>query len=149
MKTIQLTNEQYEALQNGESITIAPPKPEQWQQQGGDWFVHPSGCVTGAISSSSYQNFGVERLTKELAEKACDAMRIHNRLLAYVHEFAPKYNPDAIDQRERKYFVFFDKSTNKWYCNHTYASLLGGAVCMPHDVAKELVRKLNSGEVVL
>ena len=40
MKTINLTDEQYQALIDGESVTITPPA-KKWNPCKGNWYVQP------------------------------------------------------------------------------------------------------------
>ena len=92
---IELTQEQVEAFNRGESITITnrsesitiTPKPKQWEPRGGGFWVTGYSQHSNTSSENETREFGVERQTKKAAEKASDAMRTHNRLLAYVDEF--------------------------------------------------------------
>lgn len=142
--TITLTAEQMSALERGESITITPPK-KQWEPAGGAWYISGNGLINEGPHGDSYREFGTERPTKELSEKARDAMRIHNRLLSYVHEHAPdfEFNPVFLN-----YFVFKDHSEDKWKKGNI-DFYHPGLVYMPGDVARSLVEKLNNGTVVL
>jgi len=58
-------------------------------------------------SSSEFKSFGVEYCTKELAEKARDAMRIHNLLLSRKMEECPN---------EGDYTMY--RHDNRWKCSH-------------------------------
>ena len=121
---------------------------KQWQPIGGEWWVDSEGDVLAGMSIDETRQFGMERPTKEQAEKARDEMRVYHRLLAYVHEHAPdyEYNPD-----DDNYYIEnnLDEGVGyyriDWDCNYKRV----GLVYMPEDVAEELCRKLNSGEVVL
>lgn len=148
-RTITLTDEQYQALQNGQSITIEPPEPSKWKPKGGEWFVASDGSVARGISSSEHRDFGAERKTKNLLQKARDAMRIHNRLLAYVQEHAPDYEPGWSNNSEQKWYIEFYHS-DEWYeVDFATTYQVPGAVYMPKDVAVQLARNLNNGTVVL
>ena len=140
------TKKQIESLEQ-QLAEVKKPKP--WEPQGGIFTISSDGQVYSCYTLEVYRQFGAERMTAQLAQKAAEAMRIHNRLLAYVHEFAPDYEPDWNNPREYKYFVYFDKIRNKWQMtyNEIFNSL--GAVYMPEQVAHDLVAKLTSGEVVL
>ena len=87
-KTIILTDDQFAALQNGESITIEPPKPEVkvWEPEGGNWTIFGDGAITEAQSIPRFALYGAERPTKEQAIAARDKMHTFNRILAYVDE---------------------------------------------------------------
>lgn len=120
--------------------------PKKWEPQGGDFFIHANGQIRDAFSKTIYCQFGVERPTFDLAKKAQKAMRTHNRLLAYVHEFAPDYTP-AFDGTTRNCCVFY--YNGKWEVDVWSDFNYAGMVYMPEHVAEELVKKLNSGEVEL
>ena len=125
-------------------------KPEQWEPKGGDWWVDTSGIANWEYESTPCTiKFGVERQTLEAAEKASDAMRTHNRLLAYVDEFGGDWEAGWEDHQQKKYYVYYSYHTLGWCMHHAYNSTIGGTVYMSRDCAKGLVKKLNSGEVVL
>ena len=146
--TIKSTQEQMEKLQAGESITIEPPKPSQWEPKGGSHYILGTKVSIGR-SMEEYRQFGLERTDRAQALKAVKAMRIHNRLLAYVEEFDPNYNPDWVNPDDDKYFVYYDNKHRKWFiASHLYA-YVPGSVYMSKACAKTLLTKLNSGEVVL
>lgn len=150
-KTIVLTDEQYEALQKGESITIEPPKKSSWEPVDGEYEIYSSGEIASKYIDSGHikrKTFGTVRTTEELAEKAAKEMRSFNRLLAYRDEFCPDYKPDWTDMRKPKYYVSFNHINKKWMCYSNNASETF-APCFPETIVKELVEKLNSGEVVL
>lgn len=119
---------------------------KQWEPEGGDWSVDADGEVCKSASSTQYKVFGTERKTREQAEKAAAAMRTHNRLLAYVAEFAPDYEPGS---GCGNYSIYRDLESGKFDFTVNYHVTYVGGVYMPHFVAIELCRKLNSGEVVL
>ena len=121
---------------------------KQWEPVGGEWYVDCTGDASEAPSSEGCREFGLERPTEEQAEKARDEMRVYHRLLAYVHEHAPdyEYNPDEDNYYiEKNLYDFSDKY--RIDSDSSYKRV--GVVYMPEDVAGELCRKLNSGEVVL
>lgn len=124
--------------------------PDKWEPKGGDFVVDFNGFVSRAPTADDTRVFGTEYATREQAEKAAKAMLAHNRLLAYVAEFAPDYEPDWSDSTEEKAYVAKSHGvTGRWSCfvHATYKAV--GLVYMPVDVADELCDKLNSGEVEL
>ena len=123
--------------------------PKQWEPEGGDYFIDPDGLIMDGASSDNYKRFGSERKTREAAERAAIEMRKFNRLLAYRDEFAPGYEPDWNNSEEVKVYVFQDHQSGKYHFAINALCKTIGAVYMPIDVAAELCRKLNSGEVVL
>lgn len=121
----------------------------QWEPVGGEYYIRPTGAIWQGGSENIYRQFGTEYPTEEQAEKARDAMRTHNRLLAYVGEHAPDYEPDWENGDERKGCVYYNYATGKYYVSSTGCAQTLGAVYMPVPVARELAARLNNGEVVL
>lgn len=117
--------------------------PDKWEPKGGGFTIDLDGMVEQFNRSSKRAEFGIEYATREQAEKAAKAMRAHNRLLAYVAEFA-QYHSGV----ENSYVAKRDDSTG-W--DHIMNATRSKAVTvyMPHSMAKELAEKLNSGEVEL
>lgn len=124
--------------------------PDKWEPKGGMHYVNGEGSLSCANSTDETRLFGMEYATREQAEKAAKAMLAHNRLLAYVAEFAPDWEADWSDEGEEK--AYLSKSHSKsgiWtvFVHATYQA--AGIVYMPVSVADELCNKLNSGEVEL
>lgn len=124
-------------------------KKEVWEPEGGDWAVSSAGNIYRCPVNPSSKDFGMQRKTEAAAEKAHDEMRVFNRLLAYRDEFAPGYEPDWGNDMLYKYFVQYVHTSGEYSVNSVSFIDRTGAVYMPKDVAEELCRKLNSGEVVL
>ena len=124
-------------------------KPKQWEPRGGDYWVCAWGDVFGGDPIARTSKFGAERQTAEAAEKASDAMRTHNRLLAYVDEFGGDWEADWYEERQEKSFVFYVYRDRLWALARRYTTCASGTVYMSRDCAEGLVAKLNSGEVVL
>jgi len=146
---IHLTEEQMAQLQSGKPITIEPPKLKQWEHAGGDFYVDSTRDIRRVPSSSEARKFGSERKTLEAAEKARDAMRTHNRLLAYVEEFGGDWEADWEDIEQKKCFVFYNYTIKNWDISYTKAYQTVGTVYMSKECAEELIKKLKSGEVRL
>lgn len=124
--------------------------PEKWEPKGGRFVVLIDGRIfeMGGICCDSEASFGVAHQTCEQAEKAAKAMRAHNRLLAYVAEFAPDWE-SGCDKGVERYYVYFDLARMEYaHCYDVYTKNMG-TVYMPENVAIELASKLNSGEVEL
>lgn len=84
--------------------------------------------------------------TKELAQSAIDSLTLHAKLLAYHAEFCPDYKHQ---HGEDTYTILFNTHLRKYYVIANRISYSRTNVCFPKDVANELVRKLNSGEVII
>ena len=125
--------------------------PDKWEPKGGEWFIDLFGeASTTSMMARELSSFGVSYATREQAEKAAKAMRAHNRLLAYVAEFAPDYNPDWSDDTEEKAYVSkSQRPQGRWSCFVQVKYKAEGTIYMPVSVADELCDKLNSGEVEL
>lgn len=108
-------------------------KPKQWEPKGGSYKYH----VTGSMSSSA------------LVEKSLDALHSYNRLLAYKAEFDADFVPDFNNQRQIKSCVHFEHDSKRFDCSTSIDWQALTVVYFSEQAAKELVRKLNSGEVVL
>lgn len=152
MKTIQLTDEQYSALMQGEPITIEPPKPEKWQPKYGEWYVSISGRVLKGRPFGTFPSFfGMEYQTEEQAVKARDAMRKHNRLLAWLSENDDGWVADWNDDRQGKYYIYsVSTSRGKKYgfaSDWDYKDLT--RIYMSENNARKLVELLNDGTVEL
>ena len=119
---------------------------KQWEPVGGDWFVYSEGEVSDEPSTDGCRLFGMERSTEEQAEKARDKMRVFNRLLAYVDEHCPDFEYDA---DEANYHIDYNYNSGRYEYDWDGTYKRVGAVHMSQDVAEELCRKLNSGEVAL
>lgn len=115
--------------------------PPQWQPEGGRWCVSISGAVVTAYRSKGISEFGSAHSTQIKAEKARDAMRIHNRLLAYVAEFDTTGN-DVCS-------IAILNGGKYDYAFRTPGKRTLGTVYMSEPCARELAEKLNSGEVTL
>ncbi len=123
--------------------------PDKWEPKGGEYWINAHGLVRHDVTSRVTRNYGAEYATREQAEKASKAMRAHNRLLAYVAEFAPDWEERWFDIEHIKCFVFFDNNQQEWCYARGFSDAYACTVYMPREVAIELCRKLNSGEVEL
>lgn len=136
-----------ELLQAKERLAAMPKK---WEPKGGKWFVTLGGSVSSiGEPHSGVSSFGSEYSTQEQAEKAAKAMRAHNRLLAYVAEFAPDWEVDWSNPEQAKYLVYFDNHKGSYGYARAFSDHSLGAVYMPQEVAVKLAAKLNRGEVEL
>lgn len=116
--TITLTDEQYNALNNGQKITIKPPKkkPELWTPtiSSPSFFVHSYGLTTRQVKihgdrSEFYNVFK----TQEIAEEAAKYMRINNALISATKTVDPDFN--QFTHRTNFYGLDFCVPDNRWY----------------------------------
>ncbi|MGZ3922004.1 MAG: hypothetical protein ACXVC7_17010 [Bacteroidia bacterium] len=131
-----------------EQIKLIEQEPlnKKWEPVGGEYTIDAEGDVFYGEPSHDYSFFGTERQTKEQAEKARDKMRVFNRLLAYHDEFCPDFEFVAGDEN---YIVHFDNMYKTYMYFQCIEKEYIGLVYFPKNIAKELVEKLNSGEVEL
>ena len=124
----------------------------KWEPKGGPWIISTDHRVVEGCSTPGNRTAGHEYPTKAQAEKARDAMDIHNRLLAYVSEFDAGWEANWNNTSQMKYVVSQDITRpirNQWAYSLANTLQYTGAVYMSKKCAKELVDKLNSGAVVL
>jgi hypothetical protein len=119
-----------------------------WEPAGGLWFIDADGVVDSGPPDIEFSRFGAERPTKELAERASAEMRKFNRLLAYRDEVCPDYEPDWTTESP-KFFVLYNHQTLNWVVSTRGYLQVIGEVYFTEQAARDLVDKLNSGEVVL
>lgn len=151
MKTINLTDEQYQALINGESVTITPPtkKVTKWKPRGGEWYIFGDGEICKTTLGKDYVDYGRFYQSKEQAEWARDKMRTHNRLLAWLAENDDGWREDWREDNNGNWSVdysFVDKEYTAYDYSYT-KDLIG--IYMSEENANKLCKLLNSGEVVL
>ena len=124
-----------------EALKRARAEPEKWDPVGGDWTIGGEGGIRNASRYPEFAAFGTERPTRELAEKARDKMRVHNRALAYVHEHAPDW--DGTDP-----WSVFSLDGGDYFAGKSDPTAIG-EVTGPQYVMKKLADDLNSGRVTL
>ena len=122
-------------------------KPKKWEPESGNYTITSSGVAENYKSSITDRNFGIERKTKELAERSFKELRSYARLLAYRDEFCPGYDPDFTIVNA-KFYVYQDRRSGNWGVG-SIEFILSKNVLFPKEIAKELADKLNKGEVEL
>ena len=148
MKTIQLTDEQYQALLNGESVKIEPPI-KKWQPKNGNYYIASYGQVETGQSTITARNFGTVYPTKEQAEKARDAMRTHNRLLAWLAENDDGFVADWNNSKQAKFSLFQNVYNGFWSFENNTQYMKLGTVYMSYQNADKLCKLLNDGMIEL
>lgn len=134
-----------------EAKIAADNKPEivPWVPKGGQYWISGESLVEAYPTRDAPKEYilaSTVRDNKQQAEKAAAEIRKFSRLLAYRDEFAPDYKPyfECDDGKAKIIFV-----SGKYYMLKDIFSQNVATVYFPEDVAIELVKKLNSGEVVL
>jgi glucan-binding YG repeat protein len=152
MKTIQLTDEQYNALKNGESITIEPPKKGPWKPEKGQKYFYIES--TRSVTATTYHSDSIDdrRLacgnafsSKENALKASKAMRTHNKILQYIIENDGDWEADWSNPNQMKWYPVFDHLANGWKRGYIMFSQTVAALHCSEQCCEELVELLNNG----
>ena len=143
-KELQELNEKVADL---ESRIVAEPV-SKWQPKGGYYCVHADGYVRQSHSTKGFRLNGVERETKEQAQRASIEMRRFNRLLALRDELCGDELVDWGVSTE-KFIIYFNHHQSKWM----FARYESRQHVTVHFVDLESAQKacdmINSGEVEL
>ena len=132
-----------------EARVVAKRAVKKWTPEGGDFFVGAGGSVSMYDSRVFTKEFGLERKTREQAERAAVEMRRFNRLLAIRDELCGDKVVNWMNHKEEKYSLYYSHEVGRWELdwNVTYESI------MPYFTSLESAERacdmLNSGEVEL
>ena len=151
--TIQLTAEQFEALQSGQPITIEPPKPvisiAKWEPIEGNY------CVVNYCLSADYYNkapsnaadSGLTYKTKSQADSAAKAIRAYARQLAWLAENDDGWIADWNNYKQNKYFVSYNHYHQKITRCNSYNTQFINIIFMSETNASKLAQLMNDGIV--
>ena len=149
--SIQLTAEQFEALQSGQPITIQPPKPTitKWEPIEGNY------CVVNYCLSAGYYNkapsnaaaSGLTYKTKAQADSAAKAIRAYARQLAWLAENDDGWVADWFNAHQNKYYVYIAHMSNKVTIHSNYTDQSFGIIYMSQANAIKLAQLMNDGIV--
>ena len=148
--TIQLTAEQFEALQSGQPITIEPLKPAitKWEPIGGRYTIDLMSLVSYETQSTNeYRLAGVEYQTKSQADSAAKQLRAYARQLAWLAENDDGWVADWNDYDQNKYFVYIAYKSNKVKAYKNYTDQSIGLIYMSQANAEKLAQLMNDGIV--
>ena len=124
------------------------PKLKKWSPVGGGWGIDSDGSVGDWATTDGTKEFGMERPTKEQAERAAVEMRKFNRLLALRDELC---GDDVVNWRsnDSKFHIHFHTTDKIWFVGLEFQCQF----IMPYFTSQEAAQKacdmLNSGEVEL
>ena len=147
--TIQLTAEQFEALQSGQPITIEPPKPAitKWEPIGGRFTVDVTKLNSYEIcSENKYRLAGMEYQTKSQADSAAKALRSYARQLAYLAENDDGWVADW-SKDQNKYYVTYSHEKAEFETTYCYQSNHLSTIFMSEANAIKLAQLMNDGIV--
>lgn len=123
-------------------------KPVKWEPVGGEWWVIDVGHINKAPSIPNARNFGLERPTKEQAERAAVEMRRFNRLLALRDELCGDDEMSWIANTHK--YIHYDHEDKKYRFSSNKILQFMGVVYFPtNESAQRACDMLNSGEVIL
>ena len=148
--TIQLTAEQFEALQSGQPITIEPPKPiiTKREPKPGAFTIDLVSLVSyEAFSTNEYRLAGVEYQTQSQADSAAKVIRAYARQLAWLAENDDGWIADWSNSNQNKYFVYIEHKSNKVRGYRNYTDQSFGIIYMSESNAIKLAQFMNDGIV--
>ena len=143
--TIQLTAEQFQALQSGQPITIEPPKPTttKWEPRGGNIQITASLNITGKWEPTSagmcYPNINK-------ANSADKALRSYARQLAWLAENDDGWIADW-SKDQNKYYVTYSHEKAEFETTFCYQSNHLSTIFMSEANATKLAQLMNDGIV--
>ena len=148
--TIQLTAEQFQALQSGQPITIEPPKPTitKWEPIGGNY------CVVNYCLSAGYYDkppsnaaaSGLAYKNMSQADNAAKALRAYARQLAWLAENDDGWVADWSKDQD-KYYVTYSHEKAKFETTFCFQSNHLSTIFMSEANATKLARLMNDGIV--
>ena len=144
--TIQLTAEQFEALQSGHPITIEPPKLaiNKWEPRGGNIQITASLNITGKWEPTSagmcYPNINK-------ANSAAKQLRAYARQLAWLAENDDGWEAYWSNPRQNKYYVTYSHEKAEFETTFCYQSNHLSTIFMSEANATKLVQLMNDGIV--
>ena len=148
--TIQLTAEQFKALQSGQPITIEPPKSAitKWEPKPGAFTIDLVSLVSyEAGSNDKYRLAGAEYQTKAQADLAAKQLRAYARQLAWLAENDDGWVADWSKAGQAKYFVYIAHKSNKVTIYRNYTDQSFGIIYMSEANATKLAQLMNDGIV--
>ena len=148
--TIQLTAEQFQALQSGQPITIEPPKPvipiAKWEPIGGEFSISNSFSVLGIKTEDEVKKSGMKYKTKNQAENAAKALRSYARQLAWLAENDDGWVADW-SKDQNKYYVTYSHEKAEFETTFCYQSNHLSTIFMSEANATKLAQLMNDGIV--
>lgn len=147
--TIQLTAEQFEALQSGQPITIEPPKPTitKWEPKPGRFTADISELKSyESASVKTYQLAGMEYQTQSQADSAAKQLRAYARQLAWLAENDDGWIADW-SKDQNKCYVVYSHEDAKFEIKGCYQSNHLSTIFMSESNATKLAQLMNDGIV--
>ena len=149
-RTIQLTAEQFQALQSGQPITIEPPKPAiiKWEPKPGKFTIDLISLESYEMSSNNdFRLAGVEYTTKETGDSAAKQLRAYARQLAWLAENDDGWVADWNNYDQNKYFIQYSNEDSEFQTSRVYQANHIGVIFMSQANAEKLTKLMNDGIV--
>lgn len=148
--TIQLTTEQFEALQSGQPITIEPPKPTitKWEPIVGKYIIHTELDLqlrNQTFAPYKLLSLGFQTVTQ--ADLAMNALHSYARQLAWLAENDDGWIADWNDYEQNKYFIQYSTEDMEFQKSKVYQENHIGTIFMSEDNATKLAQLMNDGVV--
>ena len=150
--TIQLTAEQFEALQSGQPITIEPPKPaiqiSKWKPIEGNYCV-VNYCLSALHYNKAPSNAadsGLTYKTQSQADSAAKQLRAYARQLAWLAENDDGWVADW-SKDQNKYYVRYSHERAKFEMTFCYQAEYVNLIFMSEANATKLAQLMNDGIV--
>ncbi len=147
--TIQLTAEQFQALQSGQPITIEPPKPAipKWEPAGGEYTIKTAlEDVVKCNSAKPFRLVGLVYQTKAQADSAAKQLRAYARQLAWLAENDDGWVADW-SKDQNKYYVTYSHEKAEFETTFCYQSDHLSTIFMSEANATKLAQLMNDGIV--
>ena len=141
--SIQLTAEQFQALQSGQPITIEPPKPTitTWEPTCRNFNILDNIILTNAtLAGFRYQ-------TKDKANSAAKAIRAYARQLAWLAENDDGWVADWSNASQTKFYIYIAHNSNKVTIHRNFTDQSFGIIYMSEFNATKLAQLMNDGIV--
>jgi hypothetical protein len=154
---ITLTEEQMKAFQNGETITLTPPKKHTlWNPSNCDGYIklladssierHYACSYVSIYGGLIKRNLPSEAI--EVSDDLIEFLRI--KRYQYTHDRDDEGNlfiPDWSNVRTRKFCVVYNRRLNEFVVGSWCTQIILGVTYFSENVAKALAKKLNNGTV--
>ena len=147
--TIQLTAEQFEALQSGKPITIEPPKSAitKWEPAGGEYTIKTAlEDVVKCKSAKPFRLVGLEYQTQSQADSAAKQLRAYARQLAWLAENDDGWVADW-SKDQNKYYVTYSHEKAEFETTFCYQSDHLSTIFMSEANATKLAQLMNDSIV--
>ena len=132
-----------------EARVVAKPAVKKWEPKGGDFFVGAGGSVSMYDSRTFTKEFGMERETRDQAQRAAKEMRRFNRLLALRDELYVGKDVNWLNDKEEKYSLYYSHEKGKWELDWNVTNESIQPYFTSLESAEKACDMLNSGEVEL